>query len=294
MADLHTSLVYVDICYGEAVRLSPLVQRVTANNPSPFTGQGTNTYLVGMDQIVVIDPGPNDPEHIKAIIKAGQGKIRWIIPTHTHEDHSPAAWPLAQETGAELIGEACDPNNPQLDKTFVPDRTVADGEILEFGDFSLRVFSTPGHLSPHHCYLLEQEQLLFTGDHVMQGATVVIAPDHGGSMGEYLSSLQKLTGLGIKVLAPAHGHLLSQADQVLTELYEHRIMREKMVLDVLKQYDNATVKDLVPIIYPDLPDNVIPIAYVALRAHLLKLVDDGVVSHQVTETSDDDVWAWLD
>src|SRR5688572_4669275 len=154
---------------GVASALSPLVRRILAPNPGVFTGPGTNTYLVGVDEIAVIDPGPADDDHLDAIAACGRDRIRWILVTHTHSDHSPGAAGLKERTGAEVLGwdERDD---------FVPDTEIGDGWELEATEFRLSAVHTPGHASNHLCYLLPSERLLFSGDHIMSGSTVVIAP----------------------------------------------------------------------------------------------------------------------
>jgi glyoxylase-like metal-dependent hydrolase (beta-lactamase superfamily II) len=282
MADLHSTLVKFDIVVGEPVTLTPLVRRITAPNPSPFTGPGTNTYLVGHgDEVAVIDPGPDDPAHIAAILRATGGKIRWVIATHTHADHSPAGKPLADATGAELIGMPYVGTVDRLDETFVPKRPVQDGERIEAGSYTLRAVFTPGHVSNHMSFLLEEERLLFAGDHIMQGATVVIVSSHGGTMWDYLDSLQKLKGMGIEYLAPAHGHLLSHAEQVVTELHAHRLSRERKAIAALQQVQQATLSELIPLVYPEVGSELTEAAKIALRAHLRKLEHDGIArTHQ--------------
>lgn len=282
MADLHTSLVHHDIVCDVPVQIGKLVRRLTANNASPFTGPGTNTYILGNDdaingegQFVVIDPGPNDAAHIEAIIAATDGRISDIIATHAHDDHSPAALPLKQKTGARLVGLPILTESEYIDSTFVPDVVLIDGMQLDFDGFSLQCIYTPGHLKQHMCFFLEQEQLLFTGDHIMQGATVTIIPPHGGSMSDYLKSLMKLKGRGIEFLAPAHGHVLSDAEAVIDELYAHRIAREAVILDVLKDKIKGTVEQLSPAVYPELKGEITLGAKAMLWAHLQKLLDDG-------------------
>ena len=154
-----------------------VVRRVLAPNPGMMTGPGTNTYLVGVDEVAVIDPGPEDDGHLDAVAACGGDRVRWILVTHTHSDHSPGAAALKQRTGAEVLG---------FDERdgFVPDRAIGEGFALEGTEFSLRPLHTPGHASNHLCYLLDQELLLFSGDHVMEGSTVVIAPPDGAGLDE--------------------------------------------------------------------------------------------------------------
>ena len=278
MADIHSSLVEIELVYDQPVQLSPLVRRITANNPSAFTGFGTNTYVIGNGDYTVVDPGPADDAHIDAILAATGGKISRILATHLHQDHSPAGKKLAEETGATLMGVKTTFDAETLDHTFVMDRFLADGETIEASDHTLQAVYTPGHLRDHTCYLLQQEAMLFAGDHIMQGATVVIVPPHGGSMSDYLNSLMKLKGQGIKHLAPAHGHLLSEADQVVQELYDHRMSREHKTLKALKEHKRGTIEQLAPFVYPEVEGDLIRGTHIALWAHLQKLVDDGVAS----------------
>ena len=281
MADLHTSLVPIDIVYDKPVRLSSRVRRITARNPSPFTGPGTNTYIVGQQRFCVIDPGPADAQHIDAILEATAGKIDYVFATHAHPDHSPAALPLVQATGARMMGLLPATGTEGLDYSFAPDESLLDNEVVDAGEVRLRVIETPGHLKQHLCFLLEEEALLFAGDHVMQGASVVIVPNHGGTMWDYLDSLRKLQGLGLRHLAPAHGHLLAQPDRVLQELIDHRMAREKKVVEALRQLRQASTEALAPLVYPEIEGDMIRATHVALWAHLQKLVRDGlVIRHQ--------------
>lgn len=296
MADLHTTLVHFDIVYDKPVVLSEWVQRITANNPSAFTGPGTNTYLIGKDRFAVVDPGPNDPAHVDAILKATGGNIDYILATHAHEDHSPAAKPLADATGAEMIGFRCDVDSEHLDKTFAPEQDIKDGEVIDAGGFQLRAIYTPGHLKQHVCYLLEQDDTLFAGDHIMQGATVVIIPPHGGTMWEYLDSLMKLKGQGIHWLAPAHGHILSHPDQVVQELYDHRMAREGRAIEVLKAEKKGTIEELAPLVYPEVKGDLIKGTHFALWSHLQKLVHDGVATkhHEKHWIMGEEIWEFVE
>ncbi|MDZ7645058.1 MAG: MBL fold metallo-hydrolase [Woeseiaceae bacterium] len=184
------------------------VVRLVAPNPGLMTGPGTNTYILGDADKLVIDPGPAIPAHIDAICEAAGTAIRRILVTHTHPDHSPAARQLAARTGALLLGQAA-PAGRHQDQSFVPHRTLADGETLDVDDSSLKVLHTPGHASNHLCYLRESDGLLFTGDHVINGSTVVIDPPDG-NMSDYLASLARLRKLPLVTIAPGHGELLQQ------------------------------------------------------------------------------------
>ena len=271
----------------QVVELTPLVRRITAPNPSFMTGPGTNCYLVGREAVAVIDPGVADEAHAERIAAAGEGKIRWILVTHTHPDHSPGAARLAQLTGAERLG-----HGGELawghDATFVADRTLADGDTLTGPDFSLRALHTPGHASNHLCYLLEEEGILFAGDQVMYGSTVVIAPPDG-DMGAYLAALKRLLGEPIRRIAPAHGRLMDDPAGELQGIIDHRLAREAKVVAALEQAGTATVAQLVPDVYDDVPAFMHEMASRSLLAHLLKLRDDGRASG-----ASDEPWRLID
>ncbi len=271
---------------GRAVRLSPLVRRLLAPNPSVMTGPGTNTYLIGHDDVTVIDPGPDDPAHVAAILEAGRGRIRRIVCTHTHIDHWPATPALAEATGAAVLAQA------SRDGLEVSDR-LADGDVIRADDHALGVFHTPGHASNHLCFLLADEGFLFTGDHIMQGTTVVIAPPDG-DMGAYLASLERLAALEepIRRIGPAHGHVVEDPAAVIAAYLTHRRAREAIVADALADLGapGATVDELVPAVYADVDESLYPVARLSLWAHLRKLVDDGRA--QVTDRDDVDHACW--
>ena len=182
------------------------VRRIVAPNPSMMTGPGTNTYLVGEDAVAVIDPGPEISGHIENILEKSTGSIDWILATHTHPDHSPGVRLLAEKTGAEVLGIPA-PDGAQQDATFSPTRVLADGDVLETGEFRLEAVQTPGHASNHVCFLHTGLNWLFTGDHVIDGSTVVINPPDG-DMKHYIESLQKCKKLGCAALAPGHGEVI--------------------------------------------------------------------------------------
>jgi len=262
---------------GIPKRLDRYVTRITAPNPGAMTGPGTNTYLVGrMDdggEIAVIDPGPAIESHIAKIVQTGAGRIRWILTTHTHMDHSPAAAALKAATGAQVLGRPAPPGASQ-DQGYAADRVLADGERLQTEHFGLRAVHTPGHASNHLCYLLEQTKMLFTGDHVMQGSTVVINPPDG-DMRAYLGSLEKLLAEDIAIIAPGHGYLVGAPHKEVRRLVAHRLAREAKVAAALKRRGAATLEELVPDVYDDVSPKLHPVAMRSLTAHLDKLVADG-------------------
>ena len=271
-----------DIQVATAVRLSPRLIRVTADNGSLMTGPGTNTYLLGggeRNEWAVIDPGPLDEGHVEAIIKAAPGPIRWIFATHTHNDHSPACVPLQQRTGATVYGRVADHREWQ-DASFAPDVHLKGGERFELPGpdgqtTTLHAIHTPGHASNHICYRLEEEKLLFTGDHVMQLSTVVINPPDG-DMAAYLLSLRALAGLDLDWLAPGHGFLMAQPNRAIEAIVAHRLKREAKVLDALRTLGPADADTLLGRVYDDVKPQLLAMALRSLRSHLLKLRDDGV------------------
>jgi glyoxylase-like metal-dependent hydrolase (beta-lactamase superfamily II) len=260
------------IVYGVASALSPMVRRIVAHNPGMMTGPGTNTYLVGIDEIAVIDPGPGDAVHLDAIAGCGGDRIRWILLTHTHEDHSPGAVGLKKRTGAEILAFGPGEGRGKLRL----DGTLSDGAVIEATEFHLTALHTPGHASNHLCYLLNEERTLFTGDHIMQGSTVVIGPPDG-DMAAYLASLERLKTIRprLKAIAPGHGHLIEDPMAVVDEYIEHRLAREKQVLDVLRRRGTTTVAQIVEDVYTDVAPELHPVAQKSVWAHLRKLADDG-------------------
>jgi glyoxylase-like metal-dependent hydrolase (beta-lactamase superfamily II)/8-oxo-dGTP pyrophosphatase MutT (NUDIX family) len=267
----------------QPVRLSDRVTRITCANGSVMTGPGTNTYLVrspGGNEVTVIDPGPADDHteaHLQAVLAAAApGTVAQILVTHTHKDHSPAVRRLAELTCAPVVGRIAD--HPQWqDDGFAPQHQPADGERLQLGPgATLRAIATPGHASNHVCWLLEEEGLLFTGDHVMQGSTVVINPPDG-DMRAYLASLESLLALdGLQWLAPGHGFLMAQPQGEIRRLIHHRLGREAKVIAALRGAGRASLDELVPLVYGDVPASRHGIAARSLLAHLLKLAHDGV------------------
>ena len=271
---------------GVAVRLSPRLIRVSANNGSMMTGPGTNTYLVGggaANEWAVIDPGPLDERHVAAILEAAPGPIRWIFVTHTHNDHSPATVPLQARTGAQVFGRVA--SHPEWqDASFAPHTHLAGGERFELpgpdGQASTLVaVHTPGHASNHLCYLLEEEKMLFTGDHVMQSSTVVINPPDG-DMAAYLRSLHELLEHDLEWLAPGHGFLMAQPKQAMQAIVAHRLKREAKVVAAMQALGPAGIEALLEKVYDDVPPRLHKMAMRSLTAHLFKLRDDGAAAER--------------
>ena len=262
-----------DLVPGVPKRLDRFVTRVIAPNPGMMTGPGTNSYVVGEDELAVIDPGPLIDSHVEKLLDEAKGRLRWILCTHTHIDHSPAAVALRKASGAQILGR---PAPAGQDATFSPDRILSDQERFAVGRLSLKAIHTPGHASNHLCYLLEDTGMLFTGDHVMQGSTVVINPPDG-NMQQYLASLERLLGIDIAILAPGHGYLIGAPHREVRRLIAHRMAREQKVIAAMRTLGPASVTELLPLVYDDVPARVHGAAARSLTAHLDKLVAEHAV-----------------
>jgi len=269
---------------GQAEQLEPLVRRVLAGNPSAFTFTGTQTYLVGSGAgVAVIDPGPDEPEHLRALRDAvGEANVAAILCTHTHRDHSPAAAPLAALTGAPVIGcapLALDDGGPRsdapFDHTYRPDRVLGDGESVAGPGWTLRAVATPGHTSNHLCFSLEESGALFTGDHVMGWSTSVVAPPDG-DMAAYMASLTRLHDREDRVYYPAHGPQVEKPRQLVRGMIGHRRQRERQILRLLDE-GVETVADMVPRMYGGVDRGLWPAAGRSVMAHLIDLERRGVV-----------------
>ena len=257
----------------------PSLRCITATNAGVMTGAGTNTYLLAGGSIV-IDPGPKDPAHTEHLVNLAAGNLNWILVTHTHRDHSPGALLLAQETGATIVGMPA-PAGENQDQSFVPGWVPAHDELLELGDNVLQAIHTPGHASNHLCYLDVQSGILFSGDHINQGTTVVIAPPDG-SMQQYLDSLELLHHYPIRAIAPGHGSMIKEPTRAIDSLIRHRLQRELKTLRHLRELsaDGGVFLDiLLSRVYSDVPQSLHPIARYSLLAHLLKLEKDGLVAN---------------
>ena len=281
----------MDAPYAFLEQVEQAIGRLLARNPSPYTYMGTQTYLAGENEVVVIDPGPAIDDHLAAIVTAVAGrKVMAIACTHTHRDHSPAATLLKQATGAPIIGCAplsLDAVGPRADAAFdadyMPDRVLADGETIEFDNGEqLVAVATPGHTSNHLCYALGDA--LFTGDHVMGWSTTVVVPPDG-DMGEFMASLEKLRQRGDRIFYPAHGAPVTKPQQYLRGLIGHRMQREKQILRLVGEGVDE-VPDIVAAAYPGLDPRLIPAAGGSVTAHLVDLERRGLVHH----LDDEDKW----
>jgi glyoxylase-like metal-dependent hydrolase (beta-lactamase superfamily II) len=272
----------------QPVRLLEHVQRLTAPNPSIMTGPGTNSYVVGDADsgFIVIDPGPPDVQHVQRLWDITQGQIQAIVCTHSHPDHSPGAallQALCAQHGVQvhILGMASLPT-ARAHSDFVPDRELKDGErlVLQSGEHShsLRVVHTPGHAANHVCFILEEDGLLFSGDHVLNGSTTVIDPPDG-HMGDYLASLDKLMALGqefqVEFILPAHGHVLGNvwgeaysAIDCMNRLKNHRLARERKVLNAMQALPDGSMNDWLALVYDDVPQAIWPVAMRSLEAHV--------------------------
>jgi glyoxylase-like metal-dependent hydrolase (beta-lactamase superfamily II) len=282
----------LDAPYEETVALSPRVSRLLARNPGPFTFKGSGVYVVGDRDIAVIDPGPDLPEHLDALRRAIAGKrVSHILVTHTHSDHSPAARPLKEWTGAPTY--AFGPHGSGKvedggvrmeeggDMDFVPDVRVKDGDIVRGDGFTFECVYTPGHTSNHMCFALKEEKALFTGDHIMGWSTTVVTPPDG-DMAQYMASVKKLIARDDEILYPTHGAPVTDPKPFLKAYLEHRVDRENQILACLRDGVN-TIPAMVARMYVDVDKRLHPAASRSVLAHLIQLVNEG----RVTKTGEE-------
>ena len=263
------------IDYHKPVKLTNNIHRLTSRNPSQMTGPGTNTYIVGRSSFVVVDPGPALESHVHNILHYFGQRIEAVLVTHTHKDHSPAARIIAKETGAKLFGSVIE-NDGHQDTTFSSQKKIENNEILKFSENSVKAIQTPGHVANHICYLIESDKFLITGDHLMEGTTVVIIPP-SGSMKDYMDSLQKLMDYNFKYIGPGHGVVINKPKQEIERVYRHRVKREKKILKIVTETKPSSLEELTKKAYGDVNENLHFWASKSLLAHLIKLESEKLV-----------------
>ena len=287
-----------DFAYGRVDVVSPLIRRVIANNPGPFTFTGTGTYVVGRNApgagVVVIDPGPMDEAHLAALLKAVEGQtVSHILVTHTHRDHAPLARPFAQAVGSPPILAARPPLHDthasraldeEEDAAFVPDVVLADADRIAGDGWTMEAMATPGHASNHMAFALLEENALFSGDHVMGWSTSVVAPPDG-NMSDYMASLDRVIARRFTTLWPTHGAPVTEVAPFLDAYRAHRLEREAQVLARLAAGDR-TIGDMVPALYATVDRRLWPAASLSVLAHLVKLVADGRAVAEPSPTLD--------
>lgn len=282
--------------YGACDQVSPLIRRVVANNPGPFTYMGTGTYIVGKGQVAVIDPGPDLPEHLDALMAALEGEtVTHILITHHHSDHSPLAEPLKAKTGATIYGCAVKtPNAAQSviteaghDLAFKPDVDVCGGgAVFEGPGWTLEAIATPGHTSNHLCFALKEEDALFSGDHIMGWSTTVVSPPDG-DMTDYMDSLELIKAKQFKILWPTHGPPITEVTPFIDGYIAHRRNREAQVLKAVGD-GHGRIKDMVPVLYAETDKRLWPAAARSVLGHMIDLVKRGIVTTDGEATLDSD------
>ena len=271
--------------YGACDQVSPLIRRVVANNPGPFTYLGTGTYIIGKGQVAVIDPGPDLPEHLDELLAALEGEtVTHILVTHHHSDHSPLAKPLQEKTGAKIYGcavgaKAADSTvitEAGSDLDFTPDIDICGGGALFEGPgWTLEAIATPGHTSNHICFALKEENALFSGDHIMGWSTTVVSPPDG-DMTAYMESLEKVKARNFEVLWPTHGPPVREVTPFIEAYIAHRRAREAQVLKAVGE-GHGRIKEMVPTLYAETDKRLWPAAARSVLGPMIDLVRRGVV-----------------
>lgn len=269
--------------YGEPETVSPLIRRVVAQNANPFTYTGTGTYIVGRGTVAIIDPGPDLPEHIEAVLKAVAGEtVSHLVVTHTHRDHSPAARVLKERLGAPIVGcaqvkgaDGLPSAEEAVDWDYAPDTIMAEGDTVSGPGWTLEAIETPGHTSTHLCFALPEEKALFTGDHVMGWSTSVIAPPDG-DMADYMASLKKLLDRDDAVYYPTHGAPVENPRPFVRGLINHRRMREGQIMKLLSD-GPLSIPQMVEVLYVSTPKYLHAAAARSVEAHLIDLEARGRV-----------------
>lgn len=276
----------MDFAYEEAQQVSPLIRRLVANNPGPFTFRGTGVYIIGRGEVAIIDPGPDNTEHIEALLRTVEGeRVTHIFVTHRHMDHSPAAHPLAERTGAKVYASMIPPKHSECDELrleagddqlFTPDIDVKDGDRFSGPGWTIEAVFTPGHTANHMAYALIEENALFPGDHIMGWSTTIIGPPDG-DMTDYFSSLEKVRDRNYDTLWPTHGPPVRDVRPFVQAFIDHRLEREAQILAQL-QAGQRRIKDIVAVIYADVDKRLHPAACHSVLAHMIRLVELGKVT----------------
>ena len=275
-----------DFKYGEVTQLSPMVQRVIADNPGPFTFTGTGVYIIGDKNVCVIDPGPTTENHKAALEKALDGRtVTHILVTHHHIDHSPMARPLADQFGCEVYGYGVQPVPPQGSDVrleagdelcFKPDVEIRNGHIVNGDGWTIEAIHTPGHTSNHLCYALKEENTLFSGDHIMGWSTSVVSPPDG-HMGDYLQSLETILDRDFNIVRPTHGPAITEVRTFVQAYLDHRLERERQILDTLATGTDK-IGDIVKVLYKDVDKRLHPAAAHSVLVHIIHLRETGRVT----------------
>ena len=277
----------MDFKYAKPAEVVPSVTRIVANNPSVFTFKGTNTYIVGTDDLAIIDPGPEDDAHFRAILDfVGERTVSHIIVTHTHRDHIDGLDRLANATNAQVCGYGRNAANPgaalnphgteYIDASFDPDVVLRDGDRVTGSNWTLQALFTPGHAPDHLCLALPEQKVLFSGDHVMGWNTTVVAPPEG-SMAAYMKSLEKLIGRDEAVFFPGHGGRISEAQRMVRGYMVHRNWREQAILGAVRD-GHTTISEIVTLVYKGLDERLVTAASLSVQAHVDYLIEKGLVS----------------
>lgn len=271
--------------YGAVEQVSPLIRRVVANNPGPFTYLGTGVYIVGHGEVAVLDPGPVDEAHFDALKAALQGEtVTHVLVSHGHSDHSPLAAPMAEWAGCKTYARNCGVPTAKGelgsadDLGFMPDVKVGDGDVISGPGWTLDVIETPGHTCNHLCFGLREENACFSGDHIMGWSTTVVAPPDG-DMADYMASLEKVRLMGFETLWPTHGDAVSGKDFVnefITEYAAHRMAREAAILEHLRAGETS-IPNMVKHMYADVDQRLHPAAAMSVLGHMLKLIKESRV-----------------
>lgn len=274
-----------DFDYGRCDQLSPMVQRVVADNPGPFTYTGTGVFIIGGEHVAVIDPGPNTPAHKAALDKALDGRtVTHVLVTHHHIDHSPLAKPLAQAHNCQVYGYGLQPRPPQGgevrleagdDLSFKPDVEIRDGKIIKGDGWTIEAIHTPGHTSNHLCYALKEENTLFSGDHIMGWSTSVVSPPDG-DIGDYLNSLRRVYDRHFDILRPTHGPAITDVDVFVKAYIDHRMARETQIAEALES-GLTDIFEIVGKLYANIDKRLHPAAAHSVLSHLIHMRQDGRV-----------------